>query len=145
MIINIQKLYFLIILLITTTVANAEFTVCNKMGDMAYVALAHNTEDEGDNYQIQGWFNISPDDCSVLASPMKHRIYYLRAITNSLVLEGDYHFCVNNDDAFEYIMSEKDSESFIQCKKLGLISSSVEGFVVVDTEEYEKFTYTLMK
>ena len=72
--------------------AGAGFTVCNKSGHMAKVALGRF---DGRSWGSEGWWTIGPSSCTkLIARPLDARYYYLYATDSAAgTWDGSKNFC----------------------------------------------------
>jgi uncharacterized membrane protein len=72
--------------------ASAGFTVCNKSGQTAKVALGRF---DGRSWGSEGWWSIGPSSCTkLIARPLDARYYYLYATDSAAgTWDGGKNFC----------------------------------------------------
>lgn len=114
------------------TPALAAFTVCNRAGQPARVAIGRF---DGTHWTSQGWWTVRPKACEkLLTGPLQGRYYYLYASDSAGgTWEGKTHFCVSPDKRFQ-AMGRGD------CAKRRL---DTRGFFEVDTGKKPDWTQSL--
>lgn len=80
-------------LLVVAAPAEASFSVCNKGGHSAKVALGRFN---GKAWESDGWWTVKPKACAkLLIGPLEARYYYLYASDGRLgTWDGGHGFCV---------------------------------------------------
>jgi uncharacterized membrane protein len=113
------------------TPAMADFQVCNKTKESVSVSVGYR---ESGDWISEGWWNIDTGDCAtVYAKKLSEVKYYIYGESENLIWDGDYTFCVVDD---EYtIVGDSD------CKKRGY---QPQGFMEVDVGDNTSFTFDLL-
>ncbi len=73
--------------------ANAAFTVCNQMLDIANVAIGETT---GSTIETRGWWVVAPNRCAdIIPGDLKNRFIYIHAVDvrGRVLIEGTSRFC----------------------------------------------------
>lgn len=73
--------------------ANASFTVCNQMLDIANIAIGEGVDDA---IETRGWWTVAPNRCAdIIPDKLKTRYIYVYAIDvrGEILLEGSAKFC----------------------------------------------------
>lgn len=111
--------------------AKADFEICNKTKESVSVAVGYR---ESGDWISEGWWNIEAGDCAIVyAKKLSEVKYYVYGESDSLIWQGDYTFCVVNDEFT--IVGDQD------CKKRGY---QPEGFMEVDVGDNTTFTFNLL-
>lgn len=112
--------------------AEANFEICNKTKESVSVAVGYR---ENGDWISEGWWNIDSGDCATVYSKKLSELnYYIYGESDSLVWQGDYTFCVVNEEFT--IVGDTD------CKKRGY---QPEGFMEVDVGDNTSFTFNLLE
>ncbi|HXL98525.1 MAG TPA: DUF1036 domain-containing protein [Rhizomicrobium sp.] len=91
-----------LVLLAGAAPAQAAFTLCNKTGHPAKVALGRFN---GTDWGSEGWWTIAPGHCQTLVpGALDARYYYLYASDGgSGTWDGSHGFCVGTADKFAIV------------------------------------------
>lgn len=112
--------------------AKADFEICNKTKESVSVAVGYR---ENGDWISEGWWNIDTGDCAVVYNKKLSEVnYYLYGESDSLVWQGDYTFCIVNDEFT--IVGDTD------CKKRGY---QPQGFMEIDVGDNTSFTFNLLE
>ena len=112
--------------------AKADFEICNKTKESVSVAVGYR---ENGDWISEGWWNVEGGQCAtVYAKKLSEVKYYVYGESDSLVWQGDYTFCVVNDEFT--IVGDTD------CKKRGY---EPQGFMEVDVGDNTSFTFNLLE
>lgn len=125
---------------ISSSCAMAALEICNNSNENVFTSIAY-SKGSG-NYIIEGWWEVESNGCYTIIPEIGNRYYYIYADSDNYEWSGDFGFCVNPFDPFEYVMPEDQTDSLISCKKQG-IGNKVLSFREIDIGESVNFVYEL--
>ena len=132
-------------MMIAASPAWAGFKVCNRSKEGISVAVGYNSKDYG--WMSEGWWSVSPGDCTRLVSgDLDQRYYYIYAVGDDGGLwaarkgEQDGGFFCISKHKFTYRNSDYMKHNVIDCESG---NETTKQFSEVDTENADDFTYNL--